>query len=109
MIQIAIHTMDYIDAATTSILSPHVLPVDYLQEVLIHVEAELLLTMHLPVSSDDILHFYRYLHTHDLVVDEQFLLLIDVPIQDLTQQLDLPSLQPTHTRREPVSMLQHRY
>ena len=30
------------------------------------------------------LHFYRYLCTHILITDEQFLLLIDVPIQDRT-------------------------
>ena len=41
--------------------------------------------MHLPVSSEDTLHFYRYLHTQVLVTNRQFLLLIDVPIQDHTQ------------------------
>ena len=41
------------------------------------------------MSLDDTLHFYRYLHTHVLVVEEQFLLLIDVPIQDHTQQLEI--------------------
>ena len=81
--------MDYIDAATTGILSPHVLSVEDLWEMLIHIEAELPPTMHLPASLDDTLHFYRYLHTHVLVVGEQFLLLIDVPIQDLTQQLKI--------------------
>ena len=39
--------------------------------------------MHLPISSEDALHFYRYLHTHVLIVDEQFLLLINVPIQQI--------------------------
>ena len=53
MKQIAIHTMDDIDTATNSILSPHVLPVEDLQEMLMHIEAELPSTMHLPVSSDD--------------------------------------------------------
>ena len=113
MRQIAMHAMDYIDTATTGILSPQVLPVEDLREMLIHIEVELPSTMHLPVSSDDTLHFYRYLHTHVLVVEEQFLLLIDVPIQDRTQQLkiysDLPSLQLPHSKREPVSTLQHRY
>ena len=32
------HTMDYIDAATTGILSPHVLPVEDLQKMLIHID-----------------------------------------------------------------------
>ena len=45
--------------------------------------------MHLPVSSYDTLHFCRYLCIHILVVEEQFLLLIDVPIEDCTQQLKI--------------------
>ena len=45
--------------------------------------------MHLPVSSEDTLHFYRYLHTHVLIAKQQFLLLIDVPIQDQMQQLSI--------------------
>ena len=74
--------MDYIDTATTGILSQHVLPVDDLQEMLIHIEAVLPSTLHLPVSLDDTFHFYRYLQTLFLIVEEQFLLMIDVPIQD---------------------------
>ena len=81
------HAMDYTDSATTGILSPHVLPVEDLQEMLMHIKTELPPTIHLPVSSDDTLHFYRYLCTHVLVAEEQFLLLIDVPIQDHTYQL----------------------
>ena len=57
--------------------------------MLIHTEVELPLTMHLPVSLDDTLHFYRYLCTHILVAEELFLLLIDVPIQDHAQQLKI--------------------
>ena len=82
------HAMDYIDAATTGILS-HVLPVADLREMLMHIEAELASTMHLPVSLDETLHFYRYLCTHILVAENQFLLLIDVPIQDWAQQLKI--------------------
>ena len=89
MRQITMHAMDYIDAATTGILSPHVLPVEDLWEMLMHIKAELLSAMHLPVSFDDTLHFYRYLHTHILVAEEQFLLLIDVHIQDHPQQLKI--------------------
>ena len=51
------HTMDYIDAATTWILSLHVLPVEDLRRMLLHIEEALPLTMHLPVSSEDTLHF----------------------------------------------------
>ena len=62
MREVAIHTIDYIDAATTGILSPHVLPVKDLREMLSHIEEMLPSTMHLPISSEDALHFYRYLH-----------------------------------------------
>ena len=82
MRELAMHTTDYIDAATTGILSPYVLSVGDLRMMLLHIEGVLPLTMHLPVSSEDTLHFYRYLHTNVLIADDQFLLLIDVPIQD---------------------------
>ena len=45
--------------------------------------------MHLLVSSEDTLHFYIYLCTHVLITDKQFLLLINIPIQDCTQQLEI--------------------
>ena len=57
--------------------------------MLIHTEAELPSTMHLPVSSDDTLHFCRCLCTYVSVVEEQVLLLIDVHIQDCAQQLKI--------------------
>ena len=78
--------MHYIDAATTGIHSPHVLPVEDFRRMLLHIEEALPLTLHLPVPSEETLHFYRYLHTHVLIADEQFLLIIDVSIQDLAQQ-----------------------
>ena len=80
--------MDYIDAATTGILSPHILPVQDLRKMLKYIEDTLPSTMHLPISLEDTLHFYRYLHTHMLIADEQFLLLIDVPIHDCAQQIE---------------------
>ena len=89
MREVTLHTMDYIDAATTGIFSPHVLPIKDLRKMLLHIEETLPLTMHFPVSSDNALHFYRYLCTHVLIADEQFLLLIDVPIRDHTQQLEI--------------------
>ena len=88
MREVAMHPMDYIDAATTGILSPHVLPVEDLWEML-HLEETIPSTMDLPISSEDALHFYRYLHTHVLIADEQFLLLLDVPIQECAQQLKI--------------------
>ena len=50
--------MDYIDAATTGTLSPHILPIMDLQKMLAHIEETLPSTLHLPVSSEDTLHFY---------------------------------------------------
>ena len=88
MREVAIYAMDYIDATTTGILSPHVLPVEDLRKML-HIERALPSTMHLPVSSEDALHFYRCLCTHVLIANEQFLLLIDVPIQNHVQQLEI--------------------
>ena len=76
------HTMEYINAATSGTLSPHVLPVIDLQRMLQHIADTLPPTLHLPISPEDTLHFYRYLHTHVLIKNKQFLLLIDVPIQD---------------------------
>ena len=55
---VSLHTMDYVDAATTGIPSPHVLPVMDLQKMLSHIEETLPPTLHLPVSSEDTLHFY---------------------------------------------------
>ena len=77
---VSTHTMDYIDAATTGTLSLYILPIMDLQRMLSHIEETLPSTLHLPVSSEDTLHFYRYLHMHVLIANKQFLLLIDVPI-----------------------------
>ena len=52
-------------------------------------EYQLTSRLHLPVSPDDSLHFYRYLCTHILIENKQFLLLIDVPIQVRSQQITI--------------------
>ena len=83
------HTMHYINAATTGTLSPYILPIMDLKKMLVYIEESLPPTLHLPVSSEDTLHFYRYLCTHVLITNKQFLLLIDVPIQDRSQQLSI--------------------
>ena len=83
------HTMDYIDAATSGILSPHVLPIADLQKMLQHIANTLPPTLHLPISPVDTLHFYRYLRTHVLIEDKQFLLLIDIPIQERACQITI--------------------
>ena len=86
---VSTHIVDYIDAAISGTLSPHVLPVMHLQRMLTHIADTLPPMLHLPVSPDDALHFYRYLHTHVLIKNKQFLLLIDVPIQDRSQQITI--------------------
>ena len=86
---VSMHKMDYINAATTGTLSPHILPIADLKQMISHIEESPPTTMHLPVSSEDTLHFYRYLCTHILIANRQFLLLIDVPIQDQTQQISI--------------------
>ena len=86
---VSTHTMDYTDAAMTGTLSPHILPIMDLKKMLSHIEETLPSALHLPVSCEDTLHFYWYLCTHVLIANRQFLLLIDVPIQDRSQQLSV--------------------
>ena len=69
---VSAHTMDYIDAATSGTLYPHILPVVDLQKMLSHIADTLPPMLHLPVSPDDTLHFYRYLCTHVLIENKQF-------------------------------------
>ena len=47
--------------ATTNILSADILPVKELKGLLRHIESQLPSIMHLTISSDNTLHFYRYL------------------------------------------------
>ena len=84
---VSTHTMENINAATSGTLLPHVLPVTDLQKMLQHIADTLPPTLHLPISPEDTLHFYRYLHTHVLIENKQFLLLIDIPIQDRACQI----------------------
>ena len=87
--QVAIHMMNYVHAATTNVLSPDILPLEDLRNMLRHIQSELCSMMHLPISSGNTLHFYQYLNTHVLIVDGQFLLLINMPIQNRAQQLQI--------------------
>ena len=61
MKQVATHTMNYVNAATTNILSPDILPVKELKVMFRHIESQLHTIMHLPISLVNTLHFYRYL------------------------------------------------
>ena len=81
--------MEYIDAATSGTLSPHVLPAIDLERMLQHIADTLPSTLHLPISPEDTLHFCRYLHTYVLIENKQFLLLIDIPIQDRSQEITI--------------------
>ena len=86
---VSTHTMEYIDEATSGTLSPHVLSVKDLQKMLQHITDTLPPTLHLPISPEDTLHFYRYLCTHILIENKQFLLLIDIPGQDRSCQITI--------------------
>ena len=48
MRQFAIHMMDYVDTATTIVLSPDILPLEDQRNMLRHIESKLPSTMHLP-------------------------------------------------------------
>ena len=89
MKQLANHVLEYIDTATTGTLTPHLIPVPKLQKMLYQIELELPPNIYLPIPSSDPLHFYRYLQSHILVEENQFLPLIDVPIQDRAQQIQI--------------------
>ena len=67
---VSTHTMDYIDAAMTGALSPHTLPIMDLKKILSHREETLLSMLHLPISSEDTLHFYWYLCMHVLIANK---------------------------------------
>ena len=86
---VSTHTIDYINAATSGILSPYILPAVDLQKMLLQISDTQPPTLHLLVSPDDTLHFYRHLCTHVLITNKQFLLLIDIPIQDRSWQITI--------------------
>ena len=54
-----------------------------------HIADTLPPALHLPISPLDTLHFYRYLRTHVLIENKQFLLLINIPIQDRAHQITI--------------------
>ena len=74
---------------TSGTLSPYVLPVVDLQRILQHIADTLPPTLHLPISPEYTLHFYRYLCIHVLIENKQFLLLVDMPIQDRSRQITI--------------------
>ena len=102
---VSTHTMEYINAATSGTQSPHVLPVIDLQKMLQHIVDTLPPTLHLPISPEDTLHFYRYLHTHVLIENKQFLPLSDVPIQDRSHNHNPPDTHLRHPAQKLLSLL----
>ena len=77
-----------------------------------HTESELPSIMHLCISSDDTLHFYQYLSTLVLIADGQFLLLINVALQNRTQQLQISeifSLPVPHSNLSTWYKINHKY
>ena len=77
-----------------------------------HIESELPSTIHLTISSDDTLHFYGYLKTYVLIAEGQFLLLINVPLQNRAQQLqiyEVLSLLVPHSNLSAQYKINHRY
>ena len=88
--------MDYIDAATSGTLSPHVLPVVDLQRMLKHIADTLPPMLHLPISLEETLHFYRYLCTHVLTLSTPHVTIVTishlvekVPLQELLSATEL--------------------
>ena len=102
---VSTHTMDYIDTATSGTLSPHVLLVMDLQKMLSQIADGLPPMLHLPVSPDDALHFYRYLCMHILIKNKQFLLLIDIPIQIDHDKSPSTRFSPEHSTWQLLSLL----
>ena len=103
--------MDYVNAATTNILSPDILPIGDLRNMLRYIESELHSTMDLPILSDGTLRFYQYLNTHVFRAG-QFLLLINVPIQNRAQQVqiyEVINLQVLHSNLSAQCKINHSY
>ena len=110
MRQVALHLMDYVNATTTNILSPDILPVEDLRNM--HIKSELPSMMQLPISLDKTLHFYQYLSTHVLIADRQFLLLTDVLMQNSAQQhhiYDVFSSPVPHSNLSAQYKINHKY
>ena len=107
---VSTHIMEYIDAATSGILSPHVLPITDLQSMLWHICDTLPPTLHLPISPEDTLHFYRYLCTHILIENKQFFIVNwhTHTVQSLPDH-SAPSLYPGYPLQKLFRPLWHKH
>ena len=104
---VAIHTMNHVDAATTNVLSPDILLVEDLGNMLKHTESELPSTMHLPISLDNTLHLCQHLSTHVLIADGYFLLLISRAQQ--LQIYEIFSLPVPHSNLSALYKVNYKY
>ena len=108
MKQLANHVLEYIDTATTGTLTPHLIPVPDLQQMLYRIESELPPNMHLPIPSSDPLHFYRYLQTHILVEENPILTTNRCSHSgQSTTDPNLPNHQLTSTSRKLFNEIHH--
>ena len=64
MSEIALYTMDYIDAATTGLLSPHICPVQDLRKRLKYTEDTLPSMIHITISLEDTTFLQISMHPH---------------------------------------------
>ena len=89
MREITLHTMDYIDAATTGTLSLHILPVQDLRKMLKYIEETLPSMMHLPNNlwwHSTFLQISMHPHpNHRWTIS----IIEDMPIQGHTQQVEI--------------------
>ena len=81
--------MAYVDAATTNILSPDIFHVKTLGICLDTYNLNCLLQCTCLFLQMSTLHFYQHLNTHVLIVEGKFFLLINVPIYNRAQQLQI--------------------
>ena len=103
--------MKYVDAATTNISSPDILPIEDMRNMLRHTESELssrctcLYHQMTPFISTSI-------STHVLIAEGQFLLLVNVSIKNRGQQLQIYevfNLPVPHSNLSAQYKINHRY
>ena len=84
------HTKDYINATTSGMLSPHVLPVaDLWKMPTAHCRQPTSYSAPANITSGHPTLLQVSVHTHVLIENKQFLLLIDIPIQDRAHQITI--------------------
>ena len=108
MKQLANHVLEYIDTATTNALTPHLIPVPDLQQMLYQIESELPPNMHLPIPSSDPLHSLQV--PSDARISRRKPILITDRLSHSGQGIadpDLPNNQFTSTSRKLFNEIHH--